>query len=267
MSIGGLLRVRAAMKPISTVPRALDTVDVATDEPARAHPPALRRLRGARGGRRRRGDGRARARRGLPGEVRRRLGERDAPQPRGLPGRHPGPMRTWDGLMAARRARRAARGRARPPWGGAGRRCSGCRCTTPTRPSRPRRAHDLRHLRRRRRAGLPGARAGRGGPRARRGRRRPGAGRRRTRRPGHRAAARRPDRGVPRRRHRGRRRSGSGSTRAGRCSPCNPRASWVRLMKRAPPALRAGRAPSGSTPPGARPQDVAAEVAGLLGES
>ena len=34
MSTGDLLRVRAAMKPISTVPRALDTVDVATGEPA-----------------------------------------------------------------------------------------------------------------------------------------------------------------------------------------------------------------------------------------
>ncbi len=32
MTTGGLLRVRAAMKPISTVPRALDTVDVATGE-------------------------------------------------------------------------------------------------------------------------------------------------------------------------------------------------------------------------------------------
>src|SRR5204862_4831292 len=36
ISTGGLLRVRAAMKPISTVPRALDTVDVATGEPAKA---------------------------------------------------------------------------------------------------------------------------------------------------------------------------------------------------------------------------------------
>ncbi len=36
MSVGGVLRVRAAMKPISTVPRALETVDVASDEPARA---------------------------------------------------------------------------------------------------------------------------------------------------------------------------------------------------------------------------------------
>ena len=36
MSTGEPLRVRAAMKPISTVPRALDTVDVATGAPARA---------------------------------------------------------------------------------------------------------------------------------------------------------------------------------------------------------------------------------------
>ncbi|HET7399505.1 MAG TPA: chorismate synthase [Intrasporangium sp.] len=36
MSTGQVLRVRAAMKPISTVPRALATVDVATGEPATA---------------------------------------------------------------------------------------------------------------------------------------------------------------------------------------------------------------------------------------
>jgi chorismate synthase len=36
MSTGEPLRVRAAMKPISTVPRALDTVDVATGESAKA---------------------------------------------------------------------------------------------------------------------------------------------------------------------------------------------------------------------------------------
>ena len=36
MSTGDPLRVRAAMKPISTVPRALDTVDVATGESAKA---------------------------------------------------------------------------------------------------------------------------------------------------------------------------------------------------------------------------------------
>ncbi|HYH33592.1 MAG TPA: chorismate synthase [Nocardioides sp.] len=37
MSTGELLRVRAAMKPIATVPRALRTVDVATGEEATAH--------------------------------------------------------------------------------------------------------------------------------------------------------------------------------------------------------------------------------------
>jgi chorismate synthase len=36
MSNGEILRVRAAMKPISTVPKALDTVDVATGEAAKA---------------------------------------------------------------------------------------------------------------------------------------------------------------------------------------------------------------------------------------
>lgn len=37
MSNGEVLRVRAAMKPISTVPRALATIDVATGEAAKAH--------------------------------------------------------------------------------------------------------------------------------------------------------------------------------------------------------------------------------------
>jgi chorismate synthase len=36
MTTGEALRVRAAMKPISTVPRALRTVDTATGEPAQA---------------------------------------------------------------------------------------------------------------------------------------------------------------------------------------------------------------------------------------
>jgi chorismate synthase len=36
MSNGEILRVRAAMKPISTVPKALDTVDVSTGEAAKA---------------------------------------------------------------------------------------------------------------------------------------------------------------------------------------------------------------------------------------
>jgi chorismate synthase len=37
MTNGEILRVRAAMKPISTVPRALSTIDVATGEAAKAH--------------------------------------------------------------------------------------------------------------------------------------------------------------------------------------------------------------------------------------
>jgi chorismate synthase len=36
MTTGEVLRVRAAMKPISTVPRALSTIDVLTGEPAKA---------------------------------------------------------------------------------------------------------------------------------------------------------------------------------------------------------------------------------------
>jgi len=36
MTNGEPLRVRAAMKPISTVPRALDTIDTSTSEPAKA---------------------------------------------------------------------------------------------------------------------------------------------------------------------------------------------------------------------------------------
>ena len=37
MSIGDLVRVRAAMKPIATVPKALKTIDTSTGEPAKAH--------------------------------------------------------------------------------------------------------------------------------------------------------------------------------------------------------------------------------------
>jgi chorismate synthase len=37
MSNGEVIVVRAAMKPISTVPRALATIDVATGEAAKAH--------------------------------------------------------------------------------------------------------------------------------------------------------------------------------------------------------------------------------------
>jgi chorismate synthase len=37
MSNGEILRIRAAMKPISTIPKALATIDVATGEAAKAH--------------------------------------------------------------------------------------------------------------------------------------------------------------------------------------------------------------------------------------
>lgn len=37
MSTGGPIRVRVAMKPIATVPRALQTVDVATGQATKAH--------------------------------------------------------------------------------------------------------------------------------------------------------------------------------------------------------------------------------------
>ena len=82
MTNGEVLRVRAAMKPISTVPRALATVDTATGEPAVAInqrsdacavPPRQRRHGG---------DGRAGAGRRRAGEVRRRLGGRDPAQRR-----------------------------------------------------------------------------------------------------------------------------------------------------------------------------------------
>ena len=36
MSNGEILRIKVAMKPISTVPKALDTIDVSTGEPAKA---------------------------------------------------------------------------------------------------------------------------------------------------------------------------------------------------------------------------------------
>ena len=43
MSNGEILRVRAAMKPISTIPKALATIDVATGEAAKAHHQRLQR--------------------------------------------------------------------------------------------------------------------------------------------------------------------------------------------------------------------------------
>ena len=119
MTTGELLRVRAAMKPISTVPRALATVDVAHRRARQGHQPAQRRLRRAGGRRGRRGDGRA-------GAGRRRRSRSSAatpspetaPQPRGyLDG--PGDPVTDDQPPAPcgrrRRPRSARPARARPP--------------------------------------------------------------------------------------------------------------------------------------------------------
>ena len=74
MSTGEVVRLRVAMKPISTVPRALDTIDTGTGEPGQGHQPAQRRHRGAGRGGGSRGHGGPGAGRGGSGEVRRRLG-------------------------------------------------------------------------------------------------------------------------------------------------------------------------------------------------
>ena len=109
MSTGDVLRVRAAMKPISTVPRALET-DGRGDRRARqGDQPAQRRDRGARGGRGRRGDGGAGARRGGDREVRRRLGGGAAQERRGVP-EVAGDLVTAPGSGARRRADRPAVG-------------------------------------------------------------------------------------------------------------------------------------------------------------
>ena len=92
MSTGEVLRVRAAMKPIATVPKALRTVDVATGEATVAHHQRSDVCAVPGGRHRRRGDGRARAGRRRGGEVRRRLGAGDAAQRRVLP-RHPAGIR------------------------------------------------------------------------------------------------------------------------------------------------------------------------------
>ena len=104
MTNGQPLRVRAAMKPISTVPRALSTVDMATGDRGSRHPPALRRLRRTRSGSGRRNHGGARAGPRGAGEVRRRFHRRNAGQRRHLSafgGRtRTGSTRTGVGLMA-----------------------------------------------------------------------------------------------------------------------------------------------------------------------
>ena len=107
MTNGQPLRVRAAMKPISTVPRALATVDMATgDEAVAIHQrsdvcavPAA-----GRGGR---DHGRAGAGPRGAGEVRRRLVDRDPRQPRHLSARRGRPRA---GSTARRRRADGAQG-------------------------------------------------------------------------------------------------------------------------------------------------------------
>ena len=117
MTNGEVLRVRAAMKPISTVPRALATVDVATGEAATRAPPALGRVRRAARRRRRRGDGRARAGRGPAGEVRRRLGGRVRAQPRAYVAAIPALRGTGDATRARASCSSARPGSASRRWG------------------------------------------------------------------------------------------------------------------------------------------------------
>ena len=87
MSTGEVLRVRAAMKPIATVPARAAHHRHRHRRGGRRPPPALRRVRrpGRRGGRR--GHGGAGAGRRGAGEVRRRLGGRDPAQLASLPRR------------------------------------------------------------------------------------------------------------------------------------------------------------------------------------
>ena len=93
MSTGEILRVRAAMKPIATVPRALKTVDMATGQAAVAHHQRSDVCAVPAAGDDHRGDGRpVRAGRRRGGEVRRRLGGRDRPQLRVVPRRAAAPV-------------------------------------------------------------------------------------------------------------------------------------------------------------------------------
>ncbi len=72
--------VRGMLKPISTLRRPLESVDLATREAALAAGRTLRRVRGPRGGRDRRSDGGDCARAGVPGKIRRRFAHGNAPQ-------------------------------------------------------------------------------------------------------------------------------------------------------------------------------------------
>ena len=102
MTTGEMLRVRAAMKPIATVPARAAHRRRRHRRGGRRPPPALRRLRRTGRRHRRRGDGRAGAGRRGAGEVRRRLGGRDPAQRRELP-RHAEVQVTPDGSCSSAR--------------------------------------------------------------------------------------------------------------------------------------------------------------------
>ncbi len=72
MTNGEPLVVRGFMKPLPTLTKPLRSVDIATHEPADGVARADRLVHGAGGRRGRRGDGRLRARRRIPAQVRRR---------------------------------------------------------------------------------------------------------------------------------------------------------------------------------------------------
>ncbi len=90
MSIGDVLRVRAAMKPIATVPACPEDHRRQHRRGGQGPPPALGRLCRAGCGRRRRGHGGAGPGRSRHRKVRRRLRGRDRTQHQGLPGQHSG---------------------------------------------------------------------------------------------------------------------------------------------------------------------------------
>ena len=82
----------------------------------------------------------------------------------------------------------------------------------------------------------------------------------------HRAAGRRPDRGRSSTSGSPTRPSGSGFDQAGRCSPCNPRASCMRLMDERRPLYERGRDHPVVDRRRAHAEDVAAEVAACWGD-
>ena len=238
MTTGEVLRVRAAMKPIATVPRALRTVDVSTGEETVAHHQRSDVCAVPAAGHRRRGDGGAGARRGGRREVRRRLGPGDPAQRRELPGHPEVPM-----------TRSRTAGRARRPDGRRqdhGRRTSSraAGASTPATPtptwSPPRAAASptsSSRTARRTSATLEAEAVARGAGHAHR---RARAGRGSDPRPGHPRAARRPPGGLPPGRALRRREAGRPGHRPAAAARQRPRPDQD-PARRAHPGLRVGR--------------------------